>query len=198
MKKIELFKKLANFDQDGVSRVVAVKEFVDDYISLSLGNGGSWCRFDSLFAKEYKIVTVKKNGIRYSWNVSDDEKLQIVKDFNHLDKKGNSILYIKSYGKQCDIENTNRHISLAIKNRLKGESCVVCGSNNDTIIDHKNHLYNDSRVLNISTQKLTDFQVLCNHCNLQKRQVTIIMKSSKKKILCLKYSLIKATKYCFY
>ena len=53
-------------------------------------------------------------------------------------------------------------------------SCVVCGSKNNLIIDHKNHLYNDERVLQVSTQVIDDFQVLCNHCNLQKRQTSVI------------------------
>jgi hypothetical protein len=47
----------------------------------------------------------------------------------------------------------------------------VCGSNSDVICDHKNDLYNDERVLNSTTQVLCDFQPLCNHCNLQKRQI---------------------------
>jgi hypothetical protein len=39
------------------------------------------------------------------------------------------------------------------------------------VCDHKNDLYNDARVLDVETQRLDDFQPLCNHCNLQKRQV---------------------------
>lgn len=35
----------------------------------------------------------------------------------------------------------------------------------------KNDLYNDIRVLNTKTQRLDDFQSLCNHCNLEKRQI---------------------------
>ena len=50
--------------------------------------------------------------------------------------------------------------------------CVVCGSKSDLVTDHKNDLYNDSRVLNETTQTVDDFQCLCNHCNLQKRQVS--------------------------
>ena len=49
--------------------------------------------------------------------------------------------------------------------------CVVCGSRSDIVCDHKNDLYNDERVLSGATQDLSDFQPLCNHCNLQKRQV---------------------------
>jgi hypothetical protein len=56
----------------------------------------------------------------------------------------------------------------------KKQSCVICGSNTDLVceaIPHKNDFYNDDRVLNIKTQLLDDFQSLCNHCNLQKRQI---------------------------
>ena len=50
--------------------------------------------------------------------------------------------------------------------------CVVCGSNSELVTDHKNDLYNDPRVLNSKTQNIDDFQCLCNHCNLQKRQIS--------------------------
>jgi len=54
----------------------------------------------------------------------------------------------------------------------KAMGCVVCGSRSDLVTDHKNDLYNDVRVLSSSTQTIDDFQCLCNHCNLQKRQVS--------------------------
>ena len=53
----------------------------------------------------------------------------------------------------------------------KAMGCVVCGSHSDLVTDHKNDLYNDLRVLDLKTQTAGDFQCLCNHCNLQKRQV---------------------------
>ena len=49
--------------------------------------------------------------------------------------------------------------------------CLVCGSHSALVIDHKNDLYNDPRVLSPTTQTTEDFQCLCTHCNLQKRQV---------------------------
>ena len=49
--------------------------------------------------------------------------------------------------------------------------CSSCGSSSDIICDHKNDIYNDADVLNVATQQITDFQPLCNHCNLQKRQI---------------------------
>ena len=60
--------------------------------------------------------------------------------------------------------------------------CIVCGCSNSLIIDHKNDLYNDPRVLNSETQVKDDFQVLCNHCNLQKRQVSKVTKEIGKRI----------------
>ena len=65
-----------------------------------------------------------------------------------------------------------RYIRNDIKKYYKEMGCVVCGSHSDLVCDHKNDLYNDPRVLNTETQTLDDFQCLCNHCNLLKRQVS--------------------------
>lgn len=74
-----------------------------------------------------------------------------------------------------------RPISNKIRNFYKDSSCIIC-DNNDIVIDHKNDLYNDKRVLNIDTQTIDDFQPLCNSCNLRKRQVC-----KKSKELGLRY-----------
>ena len=58
-------------------------------------------------------------------------------------------------------------------------SCVVCGTQ-ETVCDHKNDFYNDDRVLNTKTQLITDFQPLCNHCNLQKKQIRKNEEKNKK------------------
>ena len=41
-------------------------------------------------------------------------------------------------------------------------------------------LYNDIRVLSVKTQLISDFQPLCNHCNLQKREICKTEKQTKK------------------
>ena len=51
MTKIELFLKLAKPDEKGYSRWVNTTEFIGDYADLKLGNGGSWCRKESILAK---------------------------------------------------------------------------------------------------------------------------------------------------
>ena len=73
-------------------------------------------------------------------------------------------------------ENTddaqNRPIRPDIKKHYKGYPCITCGTSH-SICDHKNDLYNDKRVLESSTQRLDDFQPICNNCNLRKRAVSI-------------------------
>lgn len=64
----------------------------------------------------------------------------------------------------------------------------ICGSKSHLVTDHKNDLYNDIRVLNSKTQTVDDFQCLCNHCNLQKRQISKQTKIEKKTLWCNKYS----------
>ena len=66
----------------------------------------------------------------------------------------------------------SRPIRKDIHEYHKKMGCVVCGSHSDLVTDHKNDLYNDPRVLDAKTQTIDDFQCLCNHCNLQKRQVS--------------------------
>lgn len=63
----------------------------------------------------------------------------------------------------------NRPISKSIYSHFKGVPCVACGSTKSLVVDHKNDLYNDSRVHRIETQTIDDFQSLCNACNLAKR-----------------------------
>jgi len=79
-----------------------------------------------------------------------------------------------------DIYNNQHIIKRSIRKDIKNyhykTGCVCCGSKSDLVIDHKNDLYNDPKVLNVLTQTVSDFQCLCNHCNLQKRQVCISTK----------------------
>jgi hypothetical protein len=116
----------------------------------------------------YTVIYSNKTPKMYSENDYDE----IPKDKLHLfleNTKGNGIIGIFVHSKRTNI--TKRTISKEIHKQIICNSCVICGTNNDIICDHKNDLYNDERVLHTTTQKLTDFQPLCNHCNLQKRQI---------------------------
>lgn len=181
---IGLFKQLSQMDSKGVSKIVDVNKFIGKYEKLKLGNGGSWCRFDGKFGKMYKVATIKTNGVvRFSWHLEreEEEKIRVSID-NFLKRKNpqkdNKIRFIKTYGLQNTI--FNRQINSNIKKELlKNGKCCVCGSSSDLEIDHKNGFYNDSRLYNVRTQKLSDFQVLCKHCNCQKRQVYKDMERTK-------------------
>lgn len=86
---------------------------------------------------------------------------------------GGTVISIRTIGfdKEVFEGNIKRTIRKDIKDYHYKTGCVVCGCSSSLVIDHKNDLYNDLRVLNIKTQLLSDFQCLCTHCNLQKRQV---------------------------
>jgi hypothetical protein len=180
---LSLFIKLSKCDKTTyISRFVAIEEFIEEFSDLTLGNGGGWCRFDVL-GKKYKIVTRNASGeFRHSWDdVSDVEKTDIENEFpkNYKSgKKGNKITHIKLHGKKE--EGNSRYIRPDIRKHFEGNKCVVCG-NSEVEIDHKNGLYNDPRVLDSKTQTIDDFQVLCRHCNLQKRQSIVETKESGKR-----------------
>ena len=83
---------------------------------------------------------------------------------------GSGIIGIFVHSKRVNTQN--RNIDKKIHKKIINLSCIICGSNSNIICDHKNDLYNDDRILNIKTQLISDFQPLCQHCNLQKRQVS--------------------------
>ena len=168
--KIEKFAQLIGF-QD-IPRIVDLNSIIKDHPEYKLGNGGSWCRRDS--CRQFKVATMKANGkINILWDYSDLEFEIVRKGFSSpeciLSNKGNHIKYIGIFGKKKP--NLERPIREDIKTYYKKIPCCVCGSSSDLVCDHKNDLYNDERVLSRTGQTFDDFQSLCNHCNLQKRQV---------------------------
>lgn len=118
----------------------------------------------------YSVLYSNKTQKQYSENINDEIPQEIIDNFIYS-KKTNGIIGIYVYSLKT-ISN-NRPISNNIKKIIHSKSCIVCGSFNEIVCDHKNSLYNDIQVLNIKTQTINDFQPLCNHCNLQKRQVNI-------------------------
>lgn len=180
---IELFKKLGNYN-NGKTRFVNTTEFIGDFSVLVCKNGGGWCRFDSVFGKKYKICTIKCSGeTRYSPNCSGEDKNQVNKEIaemNFQKVNGNKIQFIKIIGIPENIDNSTRTIRSDIRAHFTNKLCVNCGNSNIEI-DHKNGLYNNSRVNTISTQSIDDFQALCKHCNDQKRQTYVWQNKNKKR-----------------
>jgi hypothetical protein len=117
----------------------------------------------------YCVIYSNKKPKNYSENDYDIIPNDLFKQFLNLKLKTKGIIGIYIYSKR--INSIKHPISKNISKIIKNQSCIICGTTNDIICDHKNDLYNDPKVLNISTQKIDDFQPLCNHCNLQKRQI---------------------------
>lgn len=161
MTKNELFLKLAQPDERGISRWVRVTEFVGEYKELKLGNGGSWCRDNSSLAKKY--------------NVEFDKSLT----------SGVSIDAIRLNGYNTE-KTFSQNIRKDIKEYYKGKKCVmlgVCGKSENTKIeiDHKDGRKDDWRVSDQKTQRIEDFQPLCKAANDVKRQICKRCKETDKR-----------------
>jgi hypothetical protein len=140
-------------NEEGISEWI-VRDILNNNPILKWGNNG-----------------IGRHGIyfgdnRYIWEKQGKDKIKALRTTGFSDKH--------LYGAQRPIHNE-------IDKFYKSQCCVVCGSSSDLVTDHKNDLYNDTRVLDRKTQKKEDFQCLCNHCNLQKRQVSKYTKEQGKR-----------------
>ncbi len=141
--KHELFLKLAQPDENGVSRWVSIDEFVGEYVVLTFGNGASWARKESTLAQNYII------------------------EFDKSISRGNGIDRIRLNGKNYG--DYSQHIRSDIKKAIKTQRCVVLGTSNPEV-DHKNGMKNEDRVMRNEAQMLEDFQPLSKAANDAKRQ----------------------------
>ena len=143
MKKVslcDLFVKLAQPDENGISRWVNVSEFSGEYEALKLGNGLSWGRSSSFLAKKYIIEVDKKQT------------------------PGNGIDRIRLNGFNEE-DSFSQYINPKIVQEIQQQKCVMLGvkgiSENTRIeVDHKDGRKNDMRVSNPSLQKMSDFFLL--------------------------------------
>lgn len=146
--------KVFNPNENGVSKWYTIKEIIDGDLRWS------------------KNGNVRHNicwqDIRYIWEIK-----------RKTSKKTSEVTALRTNGFSDEYLNIHkRPIREDIRDFHLKTGCVVCGSNSELRVDHKNDLYNDPRVLSSKTQNKEDFQCLCNHCNLQKRQVCKIMKET--------------------
>ncbi len=151
------------------TQILSVTDIKTQYPSLYWGGNGVGDRWaNKLF--NYTVIFGNGKTKLYSENDDDTVPQNILLNFlSSVDKPGSGIVGIYVHSPRTYI--TKRPICKNIKTIVAKNSCVVCGTKSTICCDHKNDLYNDARVLNITTQLLSDFQPLCNHCNLQKRQV---------------------------
>lgn len=143
MTKTELFIKLAQPDENGISRWVDIGEFVGEYACLTFGNGASWARKESMLARKYVI------------------------EFDKSITPGNGIDRIRLNG--LNNGDYSQHIRADIKRTIKAQRCVVLGTSNPEV-DHKNGMKNEDRVMRNEDQRLEDFQPLSKAANDAKRQ----------------------------
>ena len=143
MTKTELFIKLAQPDENGVSRWIDIGEFVGEYACLTFGNGASWARKESTLARKYVI------------------------EFDKSITPGNGIDRIRLNG--LNNGDYSQHIRADIKRTIRAQRCVVLGTSNPEV-DHKNGMKNEDRVMRNEDQRLEDFQPLSKAANDAKRQ----------------------------
>ena len=143
MTKNELFLKLAQPNENGVTRWVLVTEFIGEYADLAFGNGASWARKESTLAKKYII------------------------EFDKSLTPGSGIDAIRLNG--FNNGTFSQHISAEIKRTISGQRCVILGTSKPEV-DHKNGMKNEARVMTNIDQQLSDFQPLSKAANDAKRQ----------------------------
>ena len=163
-KLIDLVKKLSNNYTTIISR-----EILYEYKELNWGNNGIGDRWANK-KFNYTLIYYTKKIKTYSENINDTIDEITLNNFIKTYKSSNKGI-IGIFVHSLKLNKIIHPISKNILLKIKSQNCVSCGSSNDIICDHKNDFYNNKRVLKIQTQKLSDFQPLCNHCNLLKRQI---------------------------
>lgn len=135
------------------------------------GIGDRWCKrkfcYTSIYAKSTKLNNDKQDIVSQEPSIIQEFQ----KDFMKTHKVNNEIIGIFVHYELSSDDNVKRPIRKDIRKYITSQSCIICGSMSELVCDHKNDLYNDEKVLNTSTQLQDDFQCLCTHCNLQKRQI---------------------------
>lgn len=134
------------------------------------------------------IDEIKQVGLKWSRNGNQRHgKFFGIEEFLWDTKrdKRRAVTHIRTIGLDPDVERAkllaNRPIAKRIREHFKNHSCVACGSNKSLVVDHKNDLYDDSRVISTEKQLISDFQCLCTKCNLIKRQVCVKTREENKR-----------------
>lgn len=151
---------------ENFSRIIPRDE-LRQYKKLDWGDNGIGDRWAN---KKFNYTSISK-GKNKTYSENDEEVLpeELLQVFLEENQGNKGILGIFVHSIRTNI--IKRPIRKDIDKAIKLNPCVSCGSKTDIICDHKNDIYNDESVLDTATQTIEDFQPLCNHCNLQKRQI---------------------------
>ena len=146
------------------------RDELKNHPKLDWGNNGIGDRWAY---KKFNYTLIRKNGTTTTYSENDNEfvdKNIVEKFIENNQNNQNRTIGVFVHSKRLNIQK--RPIRPDIQKQICSLNCVVCTTNSDIACDHKNDLYNDERVLNIKTQTINDFQPLCRHCNLRKRQIS--------------------------
>lgn len=173
---MDLFERVSALSE-GFTKVIPRDQLTDELDWGRNGIGDRWA------GKKFNYTVVYKAGKEPTHTYSEDENDEIPHQILTLfmttvPHKSRGIVGIFVHSERKNI--TLRPIKEEIRKIITSNPCVICGSTTNIICDHKNDAYNDLRVLSIATQTLEDFQPLCEHCNLQKRQVAKKEREQKK------------------
>lgn len=149
---------------------------VDEIFKPDTNGISKWISRDDLELTELKLGSngAQRHGIffgdkRYNWvKKTGKRRTEAIRTIGYSEE------YL--YGHQRPI-----HTDIQKYYKKTIGKCCHCGSTSSLVTDHKNDLYNDPRVLNRETQTKEDFQCLCTHCNLQKRQINIETRKKNKR-----------------
>lgn len=147
---------------------------IDTIFKPNVAGVSRWVTVEECMSRGLPWTTNGNTRNNTVWN--DD---RYVWDFSRGSSR--KVLALRMNGHSDTRVRLNRPIRSDIRKALKDGPCVVCGSNTSIVIDHKNDLYNDPRVLDTKTQVMEDFQPLCTHCNLQKRAVSVKTRETGKR-----------------
>jgi group I intron endonuclease len=190
-------KKTINKQCKKVYKFTLEGEFIEDYISAaeasrknnikSSAGISNACRNNTYFANEFLWSYVKEIPFRnnkafipvYMFKPSGE----FVKKFSSSYEASRYL--IQEFNLLTTTENVAGTIKQSIKKVLIKGKCAHTGlknsKNNPIEVDHKNGRYNGVEVIDISNQKITDFQPLTRQSNLQKRSDCNECKSTSKR-----------------
>jgi hypothetical protein len=152
---------------DNFSKIIP-RDVISKHSIIDWGGNGLGDRWAK---KKFNYTVVRSSTTKcYSENDEDIIKEELLNEFREKNKeKSQGILGIFVHSLRTNVQK--RPIRKDIDREIKTRACVSCGSKSEIICDHKNDIYNDNDVLDSKKQQISDFQPLCNHCNLQKRQI---------------------------
>lgn len=161
--------KIVKCATENFTKILSTDEIKTKYNDLYWGGNGlgnRWANKKFNYASIYGNHTIKK----YTEDDCNIPQDILDKFLNLYEKNKKGIIGIFVFSERI-VKNDDRPTSDSIKSIIRNMPCVNCAATSDIVCDHKNDLYNDERVLNTKTQLLSDFQPLCNACNLQKREI---------------------------